>query len=291
MANETRRYRPNLLLPEMLNCVPARLDPETKVRTGRHHPAHGARPQLWTQRLLSRPLKLVTQRELHDARRARGASDLPELRQRDVSVRQGEDIVIERIVGFPPKDQLMPLGPRHGESLQERRIHVPETRPAKNVPIARLPVAWITQGGERRLGIAEELDGGIAVMNLFPQRIGCPIVQGRRAVHGQTYWERVGIRAERQSTSGADDTADFPSADDGVQPTGRIPAEPASATERKLIDTVRIDKMPDVEVGAATTHTEVASVANQTAKHCVRDARLIINRTRDSVVEVELEAS
>jgi hypothetical protein len=34
MANETRRYRPNLLLPEMLNCVPARLGPETKYGLG-----------------------------------------------------------------------------------------------------------------------------------------------------------------------------------------------------------------------------------------------------------------
>src|SRR5262245_2917472 len=114
-------------------------------------------------------------------------------------------------------------------------------------------------------------------------------VEGRKAIRRSPCGRRPRSRSERQPTSKSDDTANLPTTDDGIHPAGRIPAEPASAAEWKLIDKVRIDEMPDVEVGIPATYAEVASVTGQAAEHRVDDARLIINRVGQGVVEVELQ--
>src|SRR5262245_14262556 len=161
-------------------------------------------------------------------------------------------------------------------------------------------MTWRAQDTARRIiriedlsGVREELNRSAfsIVMDSLAQRIGVAPVEGGRTVHDQTYGEGAGSRVERQATSSAENTANLPSADDGVQPARRIPADPAPATERKLINSIRGDEMPDVEVGIPTAHAEVARVANQTAKHRIRDARLIIYRVREGVVEVELKAA
>src|SRR5262249_17060081 len=147
-------------------------------------------------------------------------------------------------------------------------------------------------GVEYYFGIIEELNrSSVSVMGSLQQRAGVTIIEDRRTVVvEEAYRESSRSCAERQSAPVGVNTCDFPSADDGVHPTGRVPSEPASAAERKLINPVYIDDVPDVEIGVPTTHTEIAEVADQPTEHRVHDTRLIINRMREGVVEVELQA-
>src|SRR5262249_37755192 len=129
------------------------------------------------------------------------------------------------------------------------------------------------------------------VLNVLLQRAGGDAIENRRAVKYETYRESARGRAEGQPTPIRVNPRNSPSADKGIQQTGRIAANLSAAAEGKLVDPVRVNDMTDVEVGVRSTHTKIGEVANYTTEHRVRDARLIIDRVGQGVVEVEFETS
>jgi hypothetical protein len=178
--------------------------------------------------LTKQVLERVAKRELHFTRRTSRAGDCSEGGSRNTNSRKCKAVVIEQIEGLPSDLKGVTLRPRHLESLQESCVKVPETRSTEDISISNLSVmrepnsarswiGWI----EHRCRIIKELNRSVrCIVNVALKARGIAVVVCRRAVEVKAHRESSCSGAEWKPTASSEDSADFPTANYLIQPTG-----------------------------------------------------------------------
>src|SRR5262245_24573246 len=111
---------------------------------------------------------------------------------------------------------------------------------------------------EHRQRITEELNrvaGGVMDVSSKPRDVRS--IESSRTVKVEAYRERCGRGAEGQAIATSEDASHFPTSDDLVHPTRNATAETLSATERQLVNEVRIDEVTNVEVRGSAADAEI----------------------------------
>src|SRR6185437_7748423 len=133
------------------------------------------------------------------------------------------------------------------------------------------------------------------VVNRFLQSVAVSVDDHGNTVGGvkdERPGPRNGRQVEWQTTARSENATEFPAAYDRVHPARRITTDEPSSTDRQLPDSVDIQQMTNVEIRVTAANAQVGGVADQTTRRRrVGNCRLIIDRVRPRVVNVELETA